>query len=397
MILASFAAATFVVRLAMPWIARRANERQVLTVALVCAGAVYLAFPFLTSAPALGALSFVLGLGLGSGQPMVLSLLHAHAPPGRVGEAVGMRMSLMQTMAVAVPLVFGALGSSIGILPGVLVGRACSSGPAATTRDGRAESSSFREAGTQRLWTDDTGSPPSRGRRRLPTLRAARFFSRSAYCLRNFDDLRRHDEHAVRLPGIVLEVVLVVALGGVERCGAGELGDDRLARDSFASSSSLHDALRGRALLVGVCAKITERYCVPTSLPCRLSVVGSWIVKNTAQQIAKGELGGIERHLDHFRVPGAAAADRLVRRDSRPRRRRSRTRPPARLRGRGTPRRGTRNSRRRARRFRCRVRVSWQLTVVRGQRGASRPSRRRRSRCRRIPYTRGRLSRMDPL
>jgi hypothetical protein len=31
------------------------------------------------------------------------------------------------------------------------------------------------------------------------------------------------------------------------------------------------------------CSKITERYCVPTSLPCRLSCVGSWITKNTSR------------------------------------------------------------------------------------------------------------------
>lgn len=117
MILAAFAAATFVVRLAIPWIGRHGNEAKMLTTALISAGAVYLAFPFLTSAAALAALSFVLGLALGSGQPVVLSLLHANAPAGRIGETVGMRMSLMQTMAVAVPLVFGALGSSIGILP----------------------------------------------------------------------------------------------------------------------------------------------------------------------------------------------------------------------------------------------------------------------------------------
>jgi len=117
MILASFAAATFFVRLALPWVARRGNEASMLMVALVCAGTVFLAFPFLKSALALGVLSFVLGFALGAGQPIVLSMLHANAPPGRVGETVGMRMSLMQSMAVAVPLVFGALGSSIGILP----------------------------------------------------------------------------------------------------------------------------------------------------------------------------------------------------------------------------------------------------------------------------------------
>ena len=122
MILASFAAATFVVRLAMlPWIARAGNEATMLMAALVCGGAVFLAFPFLTSALALASLSFVLGFALGSGQPIVLSLLHANAPPGRVGETVGMRMSLMQSMAVAVPLVFGALGDRRPAA-GVLVG-----------------------------------------------------------------------------------------------------------------------------------------------------------------------------------------------------------------------------------------------------------------------------------
>lgn len=117
MILAAFAAATFVVRLVIPWIARHGNESLMLTAALFGAGGAYLAFPFMTSAVALAVLSFVLGLALGSGQPVVLSLLHANAPPGRVGETVGVRMSVMQTMAVVVPLAFGALGSSIGILP----------------------------------------------------------------------------------------------------------------------------------------------------------------------------------------------------------------------------------------------------------------------------------------
>lgn len=117
LILASFGAATFVVRLAMPWIVRRANEYQVLTIALVVGGVVYFLFPFSHSAPTLMALSFSLGLGLGMSQPMVMSLLHTHAPPGRMGEAAGVRMSLVQAMAVAVPLTFGALGSTVGLTP----------------------------------------------------------------------------------------------------------------------------------------------------------------------------------------------------------------------------------------------------------------------------------------
>ena len=117
LILASFGAATFVVRFTMMWVARRAKEHQVLTLALIIAGIVYLLFPFSQSAPTLMMLSFSLGLGLGASQPMVLSLLHTHAPPGRMGEAAGVRMALVQSMAAAVPLTFGALGATLGLKP----------------------------------------------------------------------------------------------------------------------------------------------------------------------------------------------------------------------------------------------------------------------------------------
>ncbi|MDQ6620720.1 MAG: MFS transporter [Pseudomonadota bacterium] len=116
-ILSTFAAATFLVRLCMPALMRRRSEQQVLTGALFLSGAVYLVLPFARSAWMLAALSFVLGLGLGSGQPMVMSLLHAHAPPARVGEAVGIRMSLVQMSAVVVPLLFGVVGTTLGLAP----------------------------------------------------------------------------------------------------------------------------------------------------------------------------------------------------------------------------------------------------------------------------------------
>jgi MFS family permease len=116
-ILAAFAAATFAVRLATPWIARRFAEFEVLTAALFVAGAAYALFPFVASVGALMTISFTLGLALGSGQPMVMSLLHGLAPAGRMGEAAGMRMSIINASTFAVPLIFGAIGSSLGIGP----------------------------------------------------------------------------------------------------------------------------------------------------------------------------------------------------------------------------------------------------------------------------------------
>jgi MFS family permease len=117
LILAAFAAATFTVRLAMPAIASRVSEHAVLTSALYVGALVYLALPFSRTAGALMGLSFCLGLGLGASQPMVMSLLHSHAPPGRMGEAAGVRLSLVNSISVAVPLLFGAVGGAVGLSP----------------------------------------------------------------------------------------------------------------------------------------------------------------------------------------------------------------------------------------------------------------------------------------
>ena len=116
-VISAFAAATFAVRFAMPLFMRHASEHQVLAGALVIAGVAYCTLPFARSAAALTAASFGIGFGLGGGQPMVMSLLHSRAPAGRMGEAAGIRMSLMQSMAVAVPLIFGAFGATFGLAP----------------------------------------------------------------------------------------------------------------------------------------------------------------------------------------------------------------------------------------------------------------------------------------
>ena len=116
-VLAVFGFATFLVRVAMPTIVRRSSETRVMAGALFLSAAACLAFPFAGGAAVLALLSFALGFGLGGGQPMVMALLSSRAPPGRMGEAAGLRMSLIQTMSVAVPLAFGALGATIGLVP----------------------------------------------------------------------------------------------------------------------------------------------------------------------------------------------------------------------------------------------------------------------------------------
>lgn len=114
LVLGSFAAATFAIRLAMPAIARSLGEWQVLTFTLFTSALAFLAIPFLDAMVPLMACTFLLGLGLGSAQPNVMSLLHSRTPAGRVGEALGLRTTIMNSSHVVLPLVFGAFGSVLG-------------------------------------------------------------------------------------------------------------------------------------------------------------------------------------------------------------------------------------------------------------------------------------------
>jgi predicted MFS family arabinose efflux permease len=116
-ILGVFASATFSVRVTMRFVARHMREWQVLTAALGITASTYLLFPMFRNPWVLMALSFYLGLGLGSAQPMVMTLLHNTAPPGRVGEAVGVRTTVMNTSQTTLPLLFGAAGTAFGMLP----------------------------------------------------------------------------------------------------------------------------------------------------------------------------------------------------------------------------------------------------------------------------------------
>lgn len=116
-VMGSFAAATFAVRLLMPALARRVKEWSVVASALAISGIAYSLFPFFERVGPLMALSFLLGIGLGCAQPMIMSLLYAASPPGRQGEVVGVRTTLLNASHTLLPLAFGALGAALGMGP----------------------------------------------------------------------------------------------------------------------------------------------------------------------------------------------------------------------------------------------------------------------------------------
>jgi MFS family permease len=116
-IMSTFALATFAVRLAMPVLVKRLRQWAVIASALAISGGSYLLFPLVTEVPLLMLLSFVLGLGLGSAQPMIMSLLYESSPPGRQGEAVGLRTLLLNGSHTLIPILSGALSAAAGTAP----------------------------------------------------------------------------------------------------------------------------------------------------------------------------------------------------------------------------------------------------------------------------------------
>ena len=117
LIMATFAFATLVVRLALQVLIRRVRQWVLIAGSMSLAASSYLLFPFVATAPWLVALSFVLGLGMGCSQPVIMSLLYEASPPGRQSEAVGVRTTMINASQTGIPLVSGALSVAFGMAP----------------------------------------------------------------------------------------------------------------------------------------------------------------------------------------------------------------------------------------------------------------------------------------
>lgn len=126
-ILGAFAIAATLVRLVMPLLAQHLQEWRVLATAMLVTAAVFALYPFMSSAWAMGACAMLLGLALGSGNPMTMSLLHQITPEARHGEALGLRMMMVNSSSVVMPLLSGSAGALVGVtgvfwLAGAVVG-----------------------------------------------------------------------------------------------------------------------------------------------------------------------------------------------------------------------------------------------------------------------------------
>lgn len=116
-VLGVFAVAGVITRFAIPFLLTRWHAERVMAGCLLFAAAAFAAFPLSTHLYFMMAVAFCLGLGLGCGQPLSMTIGFNRAPEGRAGEVTGLRLSANNLARVIIPVVCGAVGGAFGAAP----------------------------------------------------------------------------------------------------------------------------------------------------------------------------------------------------------------------------------------------------------------------------------------
>jgi MFS family permease len=112
-----FSIGTFLIRGTVRPMSRYFAPWQLLILSSVGIGLSTLGFGLVATFPLLVAFALLLGLGHGLSAPMINTLLYEAAPPDRIAEAVGLRITASNAIQTTLPMVAGAIGAAVGIAP----------------------------------------------------------------------------------------------------------------------------------------------------------------------------------------------------------------------------------------------------------------------------------------
>jgi len=114
-VLSAMAAASFVVRFALPRLISRYGEQRILAYSFCLTAGGFCLMPLFENVFALALISFVFGLGMGCGQPITTMLIFSRSAEGRSGETLGVRQAVNNLLRVLGPSVFGVVASAFGL------------------------------------------------------------------------------------------------------------------------------------------------------------------------------------------------------------------------------------------------------------------------------------------
>ena len=116
-VLACFAAASFLSRFIMPRLTTVLGSETLLGYSLYVAALGFVVMPLCPNAGTLALASFVVGVGMGCGHPITTMLTFSRSPGGRSGSTLGLRQSITNVMRMGGPALFGV--AAVGGLPAV--------------------------------------------------------------------------------------------------------------------------------------------------------------------------------------------------------------------------------------------------------------------------------------
>lgn len=116
-VLASFAAASFVVRIFLARLVKTMPADKLLAWSFYAGALGFALVPMFQHTVALMAVAFVFGLGMGLGTPLTVILMFSRSAEGRSGQTLGVRLTASNSVRTFAPMVFGAVGSALGIWP----------------------------------------------------------------------------------------------------------------------------------------------------------------------------------------------------------------------------------------------------------------------------------------
>jgi len=108
---------TVIVRVFTNLLVRRYKQWPLIVVSHMLIGLGFFGMPLTQIYSMLVALALMMGIGLGLSGPLSTTVMYDASPPDKVGEVIGLRMTMANLAQTLVPLLGGAVGAALGVAP----------------------------------------------------------------------------------------------------------------------------------------------------------------------------------------------------------------------------------------------------------------------------------------
>jgi MFS family permease len=110
------AGAGILIRVLMPYLTEKFGRYTVIFMSIISSGLFFIILPFFDQTLLLIFFSFLLGMGLGIGQPLSISATISALPKERVGEGLGLRITANRLTQLVSPFLFGMIAEYFGLI-----------------------------------------------------------------------------------------------------------------------------------------------------------------------------------------------------------------------------------------------------------------------------------------